>query len=182
MYLEKNNLKNKNKNKLFNMKTSHLIINDGNLIIIPYQGEIFRRMKNGIVKKAGWQREDGYCLFQYKGFIVYKHRFIYQQFYKLKLTQDSYIDHLDLNPKNNNITNLRAVSHQQNCQNRTYNKNNKLGFKNIRYRKDMNKYEVRIRVNGTNNNYGWFEKLEDAIQKRDEAYIELNSQGHIFRC
>jgi hypothetical protein len=57
------------------------------------------------------------------------------------------IDHIDGNPLNNEITNLRWVTIQENSQNRKMNKNNTSGYAGVCF--SLNKYNAFIRVNKT---------------------------------
>jgi len=59
----------------------------------------------------------------------------------------SFVDHIDRDVTNNNISNLRWVTHQENMQNKTIRKDNKCGIKNISYLKNIWRYEKIIRGN-----------------------------------
>ena len=50
------------------------------------------------------------------------------------------IDHIDRNRQNNDISNLRWVTHKENSNNCSIRKNNKSGHKNIYYRKSRNRW------------------------------------------
>jgi len=69
------------------------------------------------------------------------------------------IDHIDQNKLNNDITNLRLVSPQQNCFNRT--------AKGYYYVKKNNNYSVRIMISGESKYY-YVKTEEEAIKKRAE--------------
>jgi hypothetical protein len=146
-------------------------------------GKIFRKRKSDNKwEDIGIPMKSGHLSCCINGKKSYIHRVIYEKYYCIELTRNQVIDHIDLNPSNNKITNLRLVSQQQNCQNKNHNKNSKSGHKNISWSKRDNKYVVQIKSDGKNGFFGYFEKLEDAIKKRDKKIQELNKQGHIFRC
>jgi hypothetical protein len=156
----------------------------GSQLILDFEnGKIYRLFYGtGGIREVGSKDRYGYLQFCYEGRKITCHRFLYERYYNVKLTREQYIDHMDRNPRNNSIKNLRVVSNQQNSQNRTHNKNSKTGHKNIFWNKQKQKYEVQIMLNGKSKRFGFFTNIEDAIVKRDEAIKELNSQGHIFSC
>jgi hypothetical protein len=162
------------------MKTAHLLINKGNHIVSAYEGKIFRRLKNGMIKEVGCKDKDGYIIFRYKDKMVKCHRFIYQQYHNVKLTPDQEIDHISKIKDDNRICNLRTVSRTQNCQNKSHMKNSTTGHKNVFWHKKANKYVVQIKSDGKSKHHGLFTNIEDAISKRDEVIKDLNSQGHIY--
>jgi len=94
------------------------------------------------------------------------HRLIYQAHFGT-IPDKMQVDHIDNNPKNNNIENLRLATNQQNSFNQKVRKNNLLtGYKCITKTK-YNTYQVRI---GKNNKVVYrktFKTLEEAILNRD---------------
>jgi hypothetical protein len=84
------------------------------------------------------------------------------------------IDHIDGNPLNNKIENLREVTNTQNA----YNKKciNKYGIKGISLHKKTGKYHVRLTTNGKQMSFGLYEKIEDAKNAAIKARQELHGE------
>jgi len=94
------------------------------------------------------------------------HRVIFLMFYG-KLSQ--VIDHIDGNPSNNKIENLRSATQQENCYNSALRTNNTSGFKGVNWHKLRSKWKVEIRINGKKQHFGLFEDLELAALVAQEA-------------
>jgi len=82
------------------------------------------------------------------------------------------IDHIDHNPSNNRIENLRVVSHKENMRNLKLRKNNTSGVTGVMWNKSKEKWEVYL----SNKYYGAFTEKQEAISKRKE--ILINSDYH----
>jgi hypothetical protein len=78
------------------------------------------------------------------------------------------IDHIDNNPKNNNISNLRYATHQENIFNTKISKINKTGAKGVQLCLN-NKYRARIKINGKEMNLGTYRTFEQARTARATA-------------
>ena len=87
---------------------------------------------------------------------------------------ENQIDHIDHNPKNNKIENLREATPQGNQKNRSMNKNNTSGATGVYLDKVSSKLYVQIMINGKNKCLGRFDNLEDAIIARKNAEIKYN--------
>lgn len=76
------------------------------------------------------------------------------------------VDHIDNNPKNNNLSNLRYATCRENSFNRKMNKNNTSGYKGIQFYK--NKWRVLIKINGRATHVGMYTTIEEARKARLE--------------
>lgn len=85
------------------------------------------------------------------------------------------IDHIDGNPSNNAIENLREVTPSQNMQNqRRPRVTNKLGYQGVY--KVKNKFRATLTTNGKNKHLGYFHTPEEA----HAAYILEKRKTHKF--
>jgi hypothetical protein len=87
-----------------------------------------------------------------------------------------YVDHIDNNPQNNSINNLRWCTQQENQQNKKIKINNTSGFKGVHYCKSHNKWKAEIGHNYKNIRLGYFEKVEDAIIARYNKAKEIQGE------
>jgi len=78
------------------------------------------------------------------------------------------IDHIDRNPLNNTIENLRVVTHQQNHFNRN--------AKGYYFHKASGKYQAYIGFNGKLKHLGCYDNKEDAHQ----AYLNAKQEIHTY--
>jgi len=86
------------------------------------------------------------------------------------------VDHIDNNPANNNIKNLRWCSQKDNLANQGKRENNKSGFKGVCFNKQHNKYQAQISINGKNKHLGYFETVEQASKVYEEKAKELHKE------
>ena len=110
--------------------------------------------------KAGSLSSTGYkvTFINKKSYKNHRLIFLYHYGYLPKI-----LDHIDGNPLNNKIENLREATHIQNCQNRSKQKNNSSGYKNIAWIKKEKKWKVKINSNNKSYYLGMFSDLELAI-------------------
>ena len=84
------------------------------------------------------------------------------------------VDHIDNNPANNNVKNLRWCSQKENLANQGKRKTNKSGFKGVSFDKNSNKYRAMININGKNKHLGLFETPEEASYAYETKAKELH--------
>ena len=120
--------------------------------------------------KVGYIAKSGYMstkIYQ-KSYLI--HRLIYMMH---NGNLPKYIDHLDGNPLNNRIENLREATNSQNCMNGQLRKTNKSGHKNVYWEKHANKWRVMFSTNGKKHCYGLFEDLTEASKIAEKARKQL---------
>jgi hypothetical protein len=75
-------------------------------------------------------------------------------------SNDLFVDHIDGNGLNNQRSNLRICTREQNQRNRPKNKNNKSGYKGVFWDKERNKWQAKIMVDKKPIYLGRFDDLE----------------------
>jgi len=95
------------------------------------------------------------------------HRLIYV-WHGYSLRDNEVIDHVDENPLNNRIENLRACTNKQNLENKKncYSTNKTSGHIGVHWNKSAKKWRAGLNHNGQGFHLGEFKNLEDAIAAR----------------
>lgn len=144
-------------------------------------------LRNGHLLK-GSKNKSGYLKVNlknpdgYRGFQV--SRLVLMTFNPVHNQDELECDHKDRNILNNNLDNLRWVNKNQNQQNKSVHKNNKLQVKHISYSEDNRscRYVVQICINGIRHKKSFNTSeytLEDAIKYRDK-YIKEHDSAFIY--
>jgi hypothetical protein len=79
------------------------------------------------------------------------------------------VDHADCNPRNNNISNLRAATKADNQRNSGMFAHNTSGIKGVVWSKNAKKWLARVKVNGRDKHLGSFDDIELAELVAQEA-------------
>lgn len=82
------------------------------------------------------------------------------------------VDHLNHNPLDNRLTNLRLVEGKENKKNLGMNSRNNSGFTGVHWCKTRKKWQACIRINGKSINLGRFTELDSAISARKAANLK----------
>ena len=138
-------------------------------------GRIFWKKK--IAKKivvgteAGTQRKDGYKIVTLFGQPYLVHRVIFAMRYGYCKDE---IDHINGDPSDNRLENIRAVNRSQQNMNRGVQSNNTSGHKGVYWAKKKSFWQARIKVEGKLISLGYFKDIEKAV----EAYKIGAEQYH----
>lgn len=117
------------------------------------------RVVTGMV--AGTLDCKGYWVVQLNGKLHKAHRVIYQMRHGF-LSEEVEIDHVDGNPGNNSVGNLRLASRTQNNRNQRRRKDNTSGVKGVSFSRRNGKWKAYIGVDGKQCHLGYFETAEEA--------------------
>jgi hypothetical protein len=102
------------------------------------------------------------------------HRIVYENFGK-DWNPNLSVDHIDTNPQNNCITNLRMATRQQQQFNTRVRKTNKLQLKGVE-QKSTNCFRARIVIDGKRTAIGYFKTKEEARQAYETKARELHGE------
>lgn len=132
-----------------------------------------RAMKNFNARFCGTRAgrvKEGYRVVGLLGKSLKEHRVIY---YMFTGEEPEYIDHMDGNPLNNRIENLRPATNQQNIANAKMRCDNTSGVKGVSWHKQKQKWRASVRFNGKSIHIGLFDNLQDAKRARELKALEL---------
>jgi hypothetical protein len=104
-------------------------------------------------KKAGWTDENGYQRVQFNNKAYRAHRIIFLMHHGY---MPDFIDHIDKNPANNEIENLRAADKSLNRKNCKVNKNSISGIRGVHWNKKVQKYQVMFKVKNKYKSFGYY--------------------------
>lgn len=125
---------------------------------------------------AGWQTHRGYWMVKLCGGKFLAHRVIWA------ITHDEWpeeqIDHINGDPSDNRIENLRIANQSQNNWNRPIFRNNTTGFPGVTYEPSRNKYKAAIRIDGKPKNLGRFDSAEEASEAYQRECVRTRGEFH----
>lgn len=122
---------------------------------------------------AGCRRPDGYIMTRVNNRLLYVHRIIYWMHYGIT---DEAIDHIDMNPSNNRIENLRACKRRENAYNRSKTKVNTTGVKNVYWSALNQCFKVQVTANKIRHNGGSYNNIFDAAIAARKLRESLHKQ------
>ena len=105
------------------------------------------------------------------------HRFTWECF-KGVIPDGLEIDHIDRNPSNNTLNNLRlanSAEQKRNCGKKTWRGKHSSKYKGVYYDKSRQLYECSIKVNKKKKFLGYFKEEIDAAKRYDEEAIKYSS-------
>ena len=122
--------------------------------------ELFNRKHCGHV--AGVYAKNGYGKVVLDGSSYAIHRIAYAIQSKQNIDQKTIVDHIDGNPRNNHIINLRVATPSQNSMNSKTQPNTVTKIKGIDWNKASNRFRARVCVNGKRYTK-YYDNLLDAV-------------------
>lgn len=135
---------------------------------------VWKIRRNGRVRagqQAGMIGPRGYRVITLNRKIYREHRLAWLYMYGVWPT---IIDHINRNPIDNRIENLREVTRSQNQQNRAQDPRNTSGARGVTWSKHSKKWRAQIRINRKTIYLGYFDVVEDAAR----AYAAAAKKYH----
>ena len=158
------------------LKNEYIIYDDyAEICLYDRYGKEFARTqididKIDICNKYKWYgkpKENGiYVMSKIKNKGIWLHRLI------IDAQDGKIVDHIDRNPLNNQMSNLRICTNLENAHNRSMPITNKSGYLGVRWVKNSNKWIAQIRYNNKSIHLGYFTDVNDAIKARKEAELK----------
>jgi hypothetical protein len=94
----------------------------------------------------------------------------------------NFIDHINRNPTDNSIINLRLATHSQNQQNTKVSSRNKSGYKGVFKVNRKSPWKVQITIDGKQIHVGSFLDIETAVKARIDAELMYFTHGRLTSC
>ena len=121
-------------------------------------------------KRAGCIGKDGYYKIRINDRLYLGHILAWVYNYGFAPNQD--IDHINMNPSDNRLCNLRLATRSQNMANTKAHKDSLTGVKGVYFDKNRQKFAARIHVNGNCIQLGAFCELKEAKAAYAEASLQ----------
>ncbi|QIG75061.1 HNH endonuclease protein [Rhizobium phage RHph_I3_18] len=125
-------------------------------------------------KRAGSRRPDGYRQILILGRLYLEHRIAW-----LFVTGEfppQEIDHIDQNPSNNALSNLRPASRELNEVNKGLQKNNTSGYRGVSWSNQYQKWRASLWHHGKNKYLGAYDDKEEAYAAYCAAAKQLSGE------
>jgi hypothetical protein len=146
-------------------------------LFVYKEGALYWKKNRGRVlagTRAGTPREKGHIQIVVNRKMYREHVLVWLMFYGEK--PSLLIDHINGNPSDNRIENLRLATNAQNLANRGKTKSNTSGFKGVYRHNQTNKWVASIKHLGKKYNLGCYSSPEEAHEAYKKASISLNQQ------
>lgn len=118
-------------------------------------------------KIAGWLDKEGYRCITIQGKKIKAHRLALWWTTGEWPPAGVYIDHINRNPADNRISNLRLASPTQSAMNRSAQSNNRCGHKGVFKTKGY--WHARMQLNGVTIPLGYHKSMQDAVAAYNAA-------------
>ena len=135
-------------------------------------GELYWKVKPckrmAVGSRAGSKSPNGYRYVNVNGTKYLEHRLIFKMHTG---KEPSHVDHVDQNPLNNTIENLRESNFAHNAWNMKTPVTNTSGAIGVHWDKRRNKWMAYMKANGKRKHLGYFDDFDMAVEARRKAEI-----------
>lgn len=143
----------------------------------PLTGIMTRKTNSGgskIGDRAGFPNPLGHIRVAVQGVQYFGHQLAWAHYYGVWPT--NYIDHINGDPGDNRIDNLRLCTHAENCRNGKLRSSNSSGFKGVSFDKSRQKWNAEITHQRRKIHLGRYETREEAAIAYDAAAKKFHGE------
>jgi len=149
--------------------------NIGRILLYNEFGEVIKETIIDInqidkVKKYKWTFDGRYAI------NINNRLYLHHLIFNFQKEKGRFIDHKNGNGLDNRLSNLRSCTQAQNLWNRTYQINNKIGYKGVSWCNKRNKWRVAISFNDTYKHIGYFHTIKEAVEAHRKACIQYHGK------
>lgn len=137
---------------------------------VSNHGRVRNAFKGNLLKFQN--DKDGYKRISLEGIHKRIHRLVAEEFIENNDRSKTLVDHIDRDKANNNVTNLRWVTPQQNSMNREGNTAGSSQYKGVHWNKANKKWRARIMLNGKAFHLGSYSDETEASHAYNKAATE----------
>ncbi len=130
-------------------------------------GRIYSHKRKGRWLTPSTSHKGGYLTIVLNRKCLYVHRIMAAAFLRNALKGGAHVDHIDGNPRNNDISNLRLCTRAQNNRNSGTRRNGKIPFKGVC--RVGNRFRAQIVVDRNHTHLGYFDSPEEPAKAYDVA-------------
>lgn len=132
---------------------------------------IFDKEDYDLIKDYCWCIDtEGYVITNIKNHNVEKYNIkLHRLVMGCQKYDGSYVDHINHDKTDNRKINLRKVTNQQNCRNRSLQWNNTSGVSGVNFSEEIGKWIARIYDKGNSIYLGSFSNFDEAVRARKKA-------------
>lgn len=176
-------MSNKKEENLKLSRLKELLEYDPAIGVFIWKNKSAPRSKIKVGSIAGKIRKDGYLRISVDGYRYLEHRLA--RFYvhgEFPFGAQNFIDHIDGNKSNNQLSNLRVCTNAENMRNRGKNSNNTTGYKGVRKDERDGRYYPRIQnpTAGRYESLGGYATPEEASIVYEAKSIEYYGEFHFL--
>lgn len=117
-------------------------------------------------KIAGSVNKNGYVKIFINGKALLAHRIAWAMNNQSEIPDGMVIDHINHDPSDNRIVNLRVITSSENARNMRLSDLNTSGYHGVYFCKRKQKWAAQIKIDGLHKHLGYFSDIEDAVAKR----------------
>jgi len=139
-------------------------------------GRLIHRFGKTCGKTAGGLSGNGYFTISVLGKNIGLHRAIWAYHNGALPPDGMVIDHINGDPKDNRIENLRLATYAQNLANKTKAPRGKQRMFGVSFNKDAKRFRSQLRVNGKRVHIGYFDTAEEAVAAYEAKGREIYGQ------